>query len=144
LYGKTRYTKISKTYQQASSQQYFGLVKRAFTQLQVILPGETNAPNTITGKTGTPTPVSIGGGGLETFTVNAVDSTFHVIPGVFDTVHITTTDGSATTPVDAALANGTGTYQVVFGAIGSFTITASDVTQTNIASGTSSSVTTGP
>jgi len=144
LYGQTRYTKISKAYQAASTQQYFGLVKRAFSQLQVILPGETNAPNTITGKTGTPDPVSIGGGGLETFTVNAVDSSFHVIPGVFDTVHIDTTDGSAATPVDAALNNGTGTYQVVFMSTGSFTITASDVTHTNISSNTSSLVTAGP
>jgi len=32
------------------------MVKRAFTQLQVLLPGETNAPNTTTGKIGTPDP----------------------------------------------------------------------------------------
>jgi hypothetical protein len=147
LNGTNRWTKVPKSYIASASQQYFGLVKRVFSQLQVILPGETNAPNTPSGKTGTPDPVSLNPGtqnGLETFTVNAVDSTFHIIPGVFDTVQITTTDGSATTPAPAALVNGTGTYQVQFGSTGSFTITASDTTHTNISSNISSTVTVGP
>ena len=33
---------------------FYRLVHRTFSQLQVLLPGETNAPDTVTGKTGTP------------------------------------------------------------------------------------------
>jgi len=138
LFGKTRYTLVKKAYQQASSQQYFGLIKRQFSQLQVILPGETNAPGTPTGKTGTPTPVDFNGGGLLTFTVNACDSTWHIIPGVFDTVTNTSTDVLATS--GGALANGSGTFQTAFDQTGTFTITATDVSNTNILSNTSSSI----
>src|SRR6266568_5160462 len=54
---------------------YFRLIKRSFSQLQVLLPGESNAPNTVSGKTGTPNPVSLSGdNGLVTVTVNAVDA----------------------------------------------------------------------
>jgi hypothetical protein len=137
LFGKTRYTLIKKAYQQASSQQYFGLIQRQFSQLQVILPGETNAPGTPTGKTGTPDPVSFNSPFI-TFTVNACDATWHIIPGVFDTVTNTSTDVTATS--GGPLANGSGTFQTGFDTTGTFTITASDVSNTNILSNTSSSI----
>ena len=44
----------------------------AFAQLQVLLPGETAAPGTPTGKTGSPTAQTAGTG--YTVTVNAVDA----------------------------------------------------------------------
>ena len=44
----------------------------AFAQLQVLLPGQTAAPGTSTGQTGTPTAQTAGTG--YTVTVNAVDA----------------------------------------------------------------------
>ena len=41
-------------------QNYFRLIKQVFTKLQILLPGETAAPGTPTGKTGTPTPQQAG------------------------------------------------------------------------------------
>jgi hypothetical protein len=130
----------------AGNTAFFHLVKRAATQLQVLLPGETNAPNTATGKTGTPTPLSFGAtaGEIEV-TINSVDSTWHIVNST-DVVHLTDSDSSVNglLPSDTALQNGTLTEQVAFGATGSYTITASDTTSTNILSNTTSSVTVGP
>jgi hypothetical protein len=124
---------------------YFHLLQRVATQLQVLLPGETNAPGTITGKTGTPTPVSLGAGGLETVTINSVDPTFHLVTVSGDNIHLTTTDGSAITPNDAPLANGTLQQTIAFGSQGTFTVTASDTTNpSTIATNMSSSVVVGP
>jgi hypothetical protein len=39
--------------------EFFALIKRTPTQLLVLLPGETNAPNTATGKKGTPTSIDL-------------------------------------------------------------------------------------
>lgn len=112
---------------------FFRVIKRPFTKLQVLMPGETAAPETVSGKTGTPDPQA--SGTAFNVTVNAVDSEWHLvssdafnrIPST-DTIHITSSDGSAALPADAALANGTGTFSVTFNASGSFTVTATDVT----------------
>jgi hypothetical protein len=126
---------------------YFNLIDRIFTQLQVLLPGETNAPGTLTGKTGTPTPVSLSAsGGFETVTVNAVDSTFHIITSATDTVDINCTDPNSYLPNPAALVNGTVTLQeqLDFQDEGTFTVTAADQSNGGITMGTSSPVVVGP
>ncbi|HVV00434.1 MAG TPA: hypothetical protein VHH88_03670 [Verrucomicrobiae bacterium] len=123
----------------AGSAAFFRLVKRTFTQLQVLLPGETNAPDTETGKTGTPTPVSPGS--LVNVTVNAVDANFHIVNVSGDVVSLTTDDGSAITPNDTALANGTMSGIIQFNSTGSWTVTATDTTDTSKTPGTSSSLT---
>jgi hypothetical protein len=73
---------------------FFALIKRTFTQLLVLLPGETNAPGTATGIVGTPTPVDLQTGtqGGATVTVLAVDPRFYPVGGVTDTISITSTD----------------------------------------------------
>jgi hypothetical protein len=109
----------------SGSTAFFRLVKRVATQLQVLLPGETNAPNTTTGKTGTPTPLSFSAsGGLVNVTINSVDSTWHLV-NTTDVVHLTDTDtsGNGATPSDTALQGGTLTEQVAFGATGAYTVT---------------------
>ena len=89
------------------------------------MPGETAAPNTPTGKTGTPDAQTAG---LPfNMTVRAVDAVWNVVSSS-DTVNLTSTDGTATLPADAALAGGTLTRTVTFGSSGTFTLTASDVT----------------
>ncbi len=138
---------ISATDVTSTSAQYFRLIKRSFSQLQVLLPGETAAPGTPTGKTGTPTPVSLNPTGIITFTVNAVDSNWNPIPGITDIVSITTTDlgpNGANTPVNAALVNGTAQFQLEFNDTGSWTITASDFTDNTKTANTSSAVTVTP
>lgn len=128
----------------AGPESYYALIKRDFAQLQVLLPGETNAPNTPTGKIGTPDPVSLGAGGAINVAINAVDSTYHIANVSGDMISLSCTDGSATLPTPAALVNGTVTEQVIFGSTGSFTVTATNTTNLNIPSATSSSVTVGP
>jgi hypothetical protein len=128
-----------------SSTSFFALINRPFTQLQVLLPGETNAPNTPTGKVGTPNPVSLGAGGTLDVTINAVDSAYNIVttaPG--NTITLTSTDGSATLPVPSALVNGTVTQQIIFGSTGNFTVTATNMSNVNMPNATSSAVTVNP
>jgi hypothetical protein len=86
--------------------------------------------------------------GFENVTVNAVDSTFHIINGVTDTITLTSSDGQAFLPNPTAMANGTvgftGNNGVVFQSEGPQTVTATDETTATIPSATSSSVTVGP
>jgi hypothetical protein len=127
------------------SASYFSLINRTFSKLQILLPGETNAPNTVTGKVGTPDPVSLGAGGSINVTINAVDSTFHIVttaPG--NQIGLISTDINAALPPQAALVNGTLTEQASFSTTGSFTITATNISNVNIPSATSASVTVGP
>ena len=56
---------------------FFRLVKRPFVKLQVLMPGETAAPYTTTGKTGTPDPQPIGVS--FNITVNAVDDVWNIV-----------------------------------------------------------------
>jgi hypothetical protein len=117
---------------------FFRLNQQVYTKLQVLMPGETNAPGTTTGKTGTPTPQTVGA--TVQVTVNAVDNSWHIV-NASDTIHFTSTDSGATLPTDAALASGTGNFNVTFSAAGSFTVTASDVTNPTKTPGTSASTT---
>lgn len=122
----------------SAQQAFFNLIKREFAQLQVLFPGETNAPNTLSGKGGTPGTITAGD--TVTVTVNAVDSTFHLISGIADNIHITTTDGAAIVQNDALLVNGTGAYLVQLNTAGPQTISATDTTNTNIPTAVSTSV----
>jgi hypothetical protein len=126
---------------------YFSLIKRQFTQLQVLLPGETNAPNTVSGYIGSPTPVSLSDTnyGVVTVTINACDSTWHIVSGApGDTISVTTTDSGAVLPIPAALVNGTVQENLGFSDTGSWTVTATDTTTNAIPPATSASVTVGP
>ena len=110
----------------AGGQAYFQMIQRPFVKLQVLMPGETAAPGTASGKTGTPTAQQVGV--PFDVVVNAVDATWHPAPMPYDTINITSTDGSATLPADAALVGGTKTFTVTFNSEGSYTLTATDVT----------------
>jgi hypothetical protein len=130
----------------AGNAAFFQLVQRTFTQLQVLLPGQTNAPNTALGYTGSPTPYSWGASsGLLTATVLAVDAKWNPIPGVTDTIQISN-NGGGVDPNNAALVNGSGQFTVYFmnQPANSVTITATDTTNTNVPPATSAAVTVGP
>lgn len=104
---------------------YFRMLKRPFVKLQVLMPGETAAPNTPSGKTGTPTDQFAGV--PFNVTVNAVDQFWNVVPSS-DTINITSSDTTATLPADATLASGSRTFAVTLNTSGSWTVTATDVT----------------
>lgn len=116
----------------AGKDAFFALIKRSFSKLQVLLPGETNAPNTLTGKIGTPiaqsafVPFNV--------TVNAVDDTWHVVNSPADTIALSSSAGGNffvdSTPTQLALSGGTVTFSVEFEGddAGTVTITATDVT----------------
>ena len=105
---------------------YYRLVKRVFSKLQVLMPGETAAPDTLSGKTGSPTPQTAGV--PFDVIVKAVDQNWHVMTSAIDTIQVTSSDGTATLPADAALSLGTATFSVTFGSTGNWTVTATDVT----------------
>jgi len=122
---------------------FFALVKRIPYQLQVLLPGETNAPNTVSGKIGTPIAQSIN---TETFvTINMCDANWNIVNSS-DTIHLMSSDGLANLPGDAALINGSLNEGLFFGTQPSTTttLTASDDTNPSILSNMSSQVSVGP
>jgi uncharacterized protein (TIGR02597 family) len=98
----------------------------AFTQLQLLVPGETAAPGSPTGKTGTPNAVTTGT--AFSVTVNAVDANWNLVNTITHTVAITTSDGNATPPPNHALSFGTYDFSVTLKTAGSATVTATDVT----------------
>jgi hypothetical protein len=112
----------------AGGNAFFRMVKYPFVKLQVLMPGETAAPNTPTGKTGTPTAQTAG---LPfNITVNAVDQFWNVSQSS-DEIAITCSDASASLPLNATLVGGTKTFSVTFGSVsapGTWTVTATDVT----------------
>src|SRR5262249_49244215 len=97
-----------------------------FAKLQLLVPGETAAPGTTNGKTGTPTAQTASTAVI--VTVPAVDTNWNVVNTVGDTVGITASDSTATLPANAALAFGSQTFTLFFGTNGSFTVTGTDLT----------------
>jgi hypothetical protein len=110
----------------------------AFSQLQVLLPGESAAPGTGSGKTGTPSPQTAGIPFL--VTVNACDATWNVVPSVTHSIRILSSDASASLPAAAQLVNGTNTYLVILNADGNFTVSAHDQTDGTVSDAVSAAV----
>lgn len=112
---------------------YFVLMKRSYAKLQLLFPGEFAAPGTPTGKTGTRDPIT--SGAYVNVTINAVDSTWHIV-NVSDTITLASSAASDILPLDAALVSGSLTQTILFDYDGSSpgdrTITASDTINTNI------------
>ena len=108
----------------------------AFTQLQVLLPGETAAPGTTTGKLGTPRAQTVGV--PFTVTVRACDSSWYLQTTVTDIVSLNSTDESATLPGPAALSGGAATFTVTCNAAGQFTFSADDQSDSTIPEAVSS------
>ncbi len=111
----------------------------AFTKLQLLMPGETAAPGTATGKTGTPSARTAGT--AFNVTVNAVDAHWNLVSSVIDTVGITSSDANATLPANIALAAGTRTRSVTLRTAGTYTVTATDITDGTKSANTSPATT---
>ncbi len=96
----------------------------AYTQLQVLLPGESAAPGTPTGKTGFPVAQTVGI--PFTVTVRACDATWNTDVTVTNIVDLTSSDTGASLPSPTSLFAGETTVAVTFNAAGSFTVSATD------------------
>ena len=136
----TNTTDGSKT---AYSQTLPAVVAGAFVKLQLLLPGETAAPNTPTGKTGTPA-IQNAGSPFDVI-VNAVDANWNVVSTVTDEVSIThaiaSNNATSVLPANANLVAGTGTFSVTLRrADTGYELVASDVTEPTIVANTSANL----
>lgn len=113
------------------------VVPGPFSKLQVLVPGESAAPGSAPGKTGTPTSQTAGT--AFSVAVNAVDANWNLI-STNDTVSISSSDPNATLPPNAPLSAGSATLSVTLKTAGARTVTASDVTHVSISTGTSASI----
>src|SRR5262249_36162516 len=106
----------------------------AVARLLILLPGETAAPGTATGKTGTPTTQTAGVTIAKGIKVNAVDASWNLVTTATTNVAITSSDANASISNDngtnagnMTLVAGTATLSnFTFRAAGPQTITASD------------------
>ncbi len=73
------------------------------------------------------------------FTVEADDQFNNAVPSYTGTVHFTSTDGSASLPVDSTLTNGSGRFTAVLHTSGSQTVSATDTSNSSLA-GTSAAI----
>jgi VCBS repeat-containing protein len=110
----------------------------AFSQLLVVLPGQTSAPGAPTGRVGTatnqPAHTSF------TITVLSVDAWWNPVTST-DTVAITSSDPVAVQPPNSALAAGSQTFSVTLETPGTATVTATDATDGSKTANTSSTIT---
>ena len=110
-----------------------------YTQLQILLPGETADPGSGTGKLGTPNDQTVGE--PFTVTVRATDSSWNTVTTITNAVSVTSSDASATLPGPVSLSNGIGTAQVTINAAGSFTFSTTDNSDPTIPQADSAPVT---
>ena len=110
-----------------------------YTQLQILLPGETADPGSGTGKLGTPNDQTVGE--PFTVTVRATDSSWNTVTTITNAVSVTSSDASATLPGPVSLSNGVGTAQVTINAAGSFTFSVTDNSDPTIPQADSAPVT---
>ncbi len=111
-----------------------------YTRLQVLMPGETAAPGTASGKTGS-SRAQVAGIPFD-IVVRACDNTWTTVPTVSNSIQITSSDVSATLPQPAQLQSGVRTFTVTLNAAGTFNFLAHDQTDNTIPDGTSSSAVT--
>jgi len=104
----------------------------AFTKLLVLAPGESAAPGTASGKSGTPS-VQIPDAGFN-LTVNAVDDHWNTVKAVTDLAALSSSDFFATLPANAALVAGTKQFSVALSESGTTnSVSASDAANGAIA-----------
>ncbi|HVA26255.1 MAG TPA: hypothetical protein VMW62_17910 [Chloroflexota bacterium] len=83
-------------------------------------------------------PAGATAGSAFNLTVTALDQNNNTITAFGDTVHFTSSDGSAVLPADSTLSNGTGTFSATLHTAGNQTLTATDTSNSSMtgASGT--------
>jgi FlgD Ig-like domain len=109
-----------------------------YSRLQVLLPGESPAPGTGSGKTGTPRAQVVGV--PFDVTVRACDNTWNLVNTVTNAIQILSNNGTATLPPNAQLVAGQRVFTVKFNAGGTFNVFAHDLTDATIPDGASAAV----
>lgn len=110
----------------------------AYSKLQVLLPGESPAPGTATGKIGVPRAQTVG---LPfNVLVRACDDAWNTDVTVTNLVRLGSTDESATLPAPTTLVAGELHLTVVMNAAGSFTVSAKDESDPTIPEAVSAAV----
>jgi hypothetical protein len=110
-----------------------------YSRLQVLLPGESAAPGTSSGRNGSPRAQTAGV--PFTIMVRACDDTWNTVGTVTDAIEILASDASATLPLTQQLQAGSAAFDITLNAAGTFTVYGHDATDTTIPDGTSSPVT---
>lgn len=117
----------------------FTVNPNSFVKLQLLSPGESPAPGTLNGKTGTPSAQTASNS--FNVTVNAVDADWNVVSST-DMVSLTSSDGDATLPAATALVAGTVSLPVTFNTCSATeTILATDASNNSITSSNSPNIT---
>ena len=111
---------------------------QSYTKLLVLMPGESAAPGTSSGKTGAPEAQTTG----VPFNVRVIacDDSYHQVTSITHTVSLSSTDASASLPPNTQLSGGECEISVTMNAAGSFTVTATDESDNTIPDATSSFV----
>jgi uncharacterized repeat protein (TIGR01451 family) len=118
---------------------------RTITATDTVSSSITGTSNTITVSAAAAThfavsaPANAVAGNTFNFTVTALDQFNNTTTGYAGTVRFTSTDPSATLPVNSTLTNGTGTFSATLRTVGNQTITATDTSNSSIA-GTSNTI----
>jgi hypothetical protein len=120
-------TDIAKAGLRADTSSAVILTGGSFARVLVLAPGESVAPGTLSGRTGTATDQSINY--AFTVTVLATDAWWNPVNGVNDVVHLTSDDPLSTLSPDAALVDGSGQMTVRLARGGYDQISVTDVTQ---------------
>ncbi len=101
-----------------------------YSRLQVLLPGETAAPGTPSGKAGS--PQSQTSGIPFDVRIRACDSDWSTVTSVTNLIDISSSDGTAVLPPDVTLFAGEATVSVTINASGTFLVSADDLSDTSI------------
>jgi hypothetical protein len=97
----------------------------SFSRVQIVVPGQTPLPGSVSGITGTPATQASGQG--FNADVYATDAYWNPVPSV-DVVRITSSDPGASTPVTGALSDGYRQFTVTLATVGAQTLTVTDQT----------------
>jgi hypothetical protein len=110
----------------------------SYSQLQILVPGETAAPGTDTGKTGFPITQTVGV--PFTISIRACDVSWFTDTTVTNIIEVTSFDESATLPEPVALVDGEINLSVTFNSVGTFRFSARDQSDPTIPVATSSEI----
>jgi len=102
----------------------------AVTKLQILLPGETAAPGTGSGKTGTPAAQTVGAALLNNVHVNAVDANWKLVGNAGPDVMISSSDAAAAIADDNGATGGNLSLVAGSGNLSSFMFWTGGATQT--------------
>lgn len=108
-----------------------------FARVQIVVPGQTPLPGSVSGVTGS--PASQGAGQTFVADVYATDNWWNPVPSA-DNVRITSNDPAANTPLNGALTNGYRQFSVSLGTVGTRTLTVTDQTNGSIQGMTSAGI----